>query len=55
LAAIGYDVPLGAPPPTDVVTAFQRHWHPEHVTGTADAATIARAVAVAERFVSKSD
>jgi N-acetylmuramoyl-L-alanine amidase len=43
LAAIGYDVVLGAPPPADVVTAFQRHWHPGHVTGTADAATIARA------------
>ena len=43
LAAIGYDTRLAA---RDVITAFQRHFLPEHVTGVADAATAGRAAAV---------
>jgi N-acetylmuramoyl-L-alanine amidase len=48
LAAIGYDVDPALSPPAAVITAFQRHWHPEHVTGQASDGTIARAIALAE-------
>jgi N-acetylmuramoyl-L-alanine amidase len=47
LAAIGYEVTPGSPVPAHVVTAFQRHWHPEQVTGAADPATVGRATALA--------
>jgi len=50
LAAIGYRVaPEGALDPalSTVLTAFQRHWRPEAVTGQADAGTLARLLAVA--------
>ncbi len=44
LAAIGYRTDL----PLDILlAAFQRHWRPERVDGTADAATLARLAAVA--------
>jgi N-acetylmuramoyl-L-alanine amidase len=43
LAAIGYDTSL---PPRDVITAFQRHFLTENLTGAADAATEAKAAAV---------
>jgi N-acetylmuramoyl-L-alanine amidase len=43
LAAIGYDASLPLPV---VVTAFQRHFVPERVTGEADALTAGRAAAV---------
>ncbi len=43
LAAIGYDVSLPLPA---VITAFQRHFLPERVTGEADLATKGRAAAV---------
>jgi N-acetylmuramoyl-L-alanine amidase len=43
LAAIGYDVSL---PERDVITAFQRHFLPRHLSGVADAATAARAAAL---------
>ena len=42
LEAVGYPVPdLGV-----TLRAFQRHWLPEHLTGEADAATLARLGAV---------
>lgn len=41
LAAIGYDIGAKA-----VITAFQRHFLPQHLTGVADEATRARAAAV---------
>ncbi len=45
LKRIGYRVDL----PLDVLlTAFQRHWRPETVSGQADAGTLARLAAVAE-------
>jgi N-acetylmuramoyl-L-alanine amidase len=40
LAAIGYDTGLPAGP---VITAFQRHFLPGHLTGEADAETAGRA------------
>jgi N-acetylmuramoyl-L-alanine amidase len=43
LAEIGYD--MGLPLPT-VITAFQRHFLPNSVTGIADAATAGRAAAL---------
>jgi N-acetylmuramoyl-L-alanine amidase len=43
LAAIGYDTRLAA---RDVITAFQRHFLPEHLSGVADAPTAGRAAAV---------
>jgi N-acetylmuramoyl-L-alanine amidase len=43
LAAIGYDTRL---PMAAVITAFQRHFLPEQVTGEADAATAGRAAAL---------
>jgi N-acetylmuramoyl-L-alanine amidase len=43
LAAIGYRVDLDV---AVVLRAFQRHWHPEAVTGEADASTRARLHAV---------
>jgi N-acetylmuramoyl-L-alanine amidase len=43
LAAIGYDIGLAQ---TDVITAFQRHFLPDHVTGVADAQTAGRAAAI---------
>ncbi len=43
LAAIGYDTRLPMPA---VITAFQRHFLPEQVTGEADAATAGRAAAL---------
>jgi N-acetylmuramoyl-L-alanine amidase len=39
LARIGY---CGEASDTDLIAAFQRHWRPEAVTGTADAGTAAR-------------
>jgi N-acetylmuramoyl-L-alanine amidase len=45
LAEIGYAVDPGRL--RSVVTAFQRHWHPESVDGRVDAATLARLRAVA--------
>ena len=47
LQAIGYPVPdLGATDLATALRAFQRHWLPEHLTGEADAATLARLGAV---------
>jgi N-acetylmuramoyl-L-alanine amidase len=43
LAAIGYDMSLAE---TDVITAFQRHFLPDHVTGAADPKTASRAAAI---------
>jgi N-acetylmuramoyl-L-alanine amidase len=43
LAAIGYDMTLAE---TDVITAFQRHFLPGHLTGVADPQTAGRAAAV---------
>jgi N-acetylmuramoyl-L-alanine amidase len=43
LAAIGYDMALAE---TDVITAFQRHFLPGHLTGVADSQTAGRAAAV---------
>jgi N-acetylmuramoyl-L-alanine amidase len=43
LAAIGYDTRLPMPA---VITAFQRHFLPEQVTGRADAVTAGRAAAL---------
>ncbi|HEY1858500.1 N-acetylmuramoyl-L-alanine amidase [Acidocella sp.] len=43
LAAIGYDISLAE---SDVVTAFQRHFLPGHVTGVADQKTAGRAAAI---------
>ncbi|MBB5371926.1 N-acetylmuramoyl-L-alanine amidase [Acidocella aromatica] len=43
LAAIGYDVSL---PERDVITAFQRHFLPQNLSGVADAPTSARAAAL---------
>jgi N-acetylmuramoyl-L-alanine amidase len=43
LAAIGYDVSL---PEAIVITAFQRHFVPDRVTGRADEMTIGRAAAL---------
>ncbi len=43
LAAIGYDVTLPLPA---VITAFQRHFLPDQVTGEADVATAGRAAAL---------
>ncbi len=43
LAAIGYDMRL---PHSAVITAFQRHFMPEQVTGEADPATAGRAAAL---------
>jgi N-acetylmuramoyl-L-alanine amidase len=43
LAAIGYDASL---PERDVITAFQRHFLPQHLTGVADEPTAARAAAL---------
>ncbi len=43
LAAIGYDVGL---PERDVITAFQRHFLPQNLSGVADAPTAARAAAL---------
>lgn len=42
LAAIGYDVT----DPVAALTAFQRRFYPEHMTGTADTGTVARLRAV---------
>ena len=36
LAAIGYDMKLAR---ADVITAFQRHFLPDHLTGVADSQT----------------
>ncbi len=47
LAAIGYEVAPGLPVPAHVVTAFQRHWSPQQVTGGVDPTTLARAVGLA--------
>jgi N-acetylmuramoyl-L-alanine amidase len=47
LAAIGYEVAPGSAMPAHVVTAFQRHWRPEPVTGIADDGTVARAFSLA--------
>lgn len=53
LMAVGYDVaPLG---PIDdglasVLTAFQRHWRPEAITGTADRGTRARLAALVRQL-----
>jgi N-acetylmuramoyl-L-alanine amidase len=43
LAVIGYDMNLAE---QDVITAFQRHFLPEHLTGVADSQTAGRAAAV---------
>ncbi len=43
LAALGYDMRL---PEAAVITAFQRHFLPDHLTGMADAPTAGRAAAV---------
>jgi N-acetylmuramoyl-L-alanine amidase len=43
LAALGYDMRL---PEGDVITAFQRHFLPDHLTGVADARTAGRAAAL---------
>jgi N-acetyl-anhydromuramyl-L-alanine amidase AmpD len=43
LAAMGYDTSL---PAAAVITAFQRRFLPEHLTGEADEQTEARAAAV---------
>ncbi|HVE23463.1 MAG TPA: N-acetylmuramoyl-L-alanine amidase [Acidocella sp.] len=43
LAVIGYDVELAE---ADVITAFQRHFLPDHLTGVADEHTAGRAAAV---------
>jgi N-acetylmuramoyl-L-alanine amidase len=43
LAAIGYDTSL---PPRDVITTFQRHFLPQHLTGVADEKTTGRAAAL---------
>jgi len=43
LAQIGYDTGL---PEMDVITAFQRHFLPDHLTGAADELTAARASAI---------
>jgi len=54
LAAAGYEVAAeGASDPalTLVLTAFQRHWRPEHVTGTADRGTRARLAALVRLLV----
>ena len=40
LATIGYDPEMDS---KTLITAFQRHWLPDHVHGEADAATLARA------------
>jgi N-acetylmuramoyl-L-alanine amidase len=50
LTAIGYDTSL---PLTDVITAFQRRFLPEQVTGQVDAATAGRAAALARLTGSK--
>lgn len=44
LGRIGYRTDLPLPV---LITAFQRHWRPERVDGTADAVTLARMAAVA--------
>jgi N-acetylmuramoyl-L-alanine amidase len=43
LASIGYDMNLGE---AEVITAFQRHYLPDHLTGAADQKTIGRVAAV---------
>ena len=43
LTAIGYDTDLGQ---ADVITAFQRHFLPGHLTGVADEQTAGRAAAL---------
>jgi N-acetylmuramoyl-L-alanine amidase len=43
LAAIGYDMRF---PAATVITAFQRHFLPDHITGAADAKTAGRAAAL---------
>jgi N-acetylmuramoyl-L-alanine amidase len=43
LAAIGYDTSL---PERDVITAFQRHFLPQHLSGAADMPTAGRAAAL---------
>lgn len=48
LAAIGYDIAL---PLRDVVSAFQRHFLPDTVTGDACARTAGRAAALAQLIV----
>jgi N-acetylmuramoyl-L-alanine amidase len=49
LAAIGYDVSL---PEAAVITAFQRRFLPDHLTGKADAITAARAAATVSELAS---
>lgn len=46
LGRLGYG--LEEVPAAAVIAAFQRHWRPEAVTGTADAGTVARARALVE-------
>jgi N-acetylmuramoyl-L-alanine amidase len=48
LAEIGYEVTPGSAIPAHVISAFQRHWRPEDVSGVADEATTARAFALAQ-------
>ncbi len=47
LAAIGYDTRLAA---DQVITAFQRHFLPDHLTGIADPKTAGRAAALRRRL-----
>ena len=47
LAQIGYDIDPASLPEPHIITAFQRHWHPENVTGHASEGTVARAIALA--------
>jgi N-acetylmuramoyl-L-alanine amidase len=50
LRAIGYDCPLSEsydPPTRAALLAFQRHYHPENLTGTPEKETVARLRALA--------
>ena len=56
LIAVGYDLaPTGAPDPSlaAVLTAFQRHWRPEAITGAADRGTRARLAALIDLFAAR--
>ena len=54
LAALGYALAVDGtygPETTAVVTAFQRHWRPSQVDGTADAETQSRLVGLLSQFL----